>query len=97
MSFTFKSLTAEREGVVLYANLSGELPNPAHQVSSATAVVDLNNVVHVSISTKHSGGFAPQVISRVNERLNLGRMGPGSSKFVVTADGIQIASGRFEH
>jgi hypothetical protein len=90
MTIDIDSLTARREGVVAHIDISGHLPSPAHEITAIRHGISQSGSIMVSIDTRKKDGMFPQVMKRVRESVNLGRVGPGNYPVVIACNGETV-------
>jgi hypothetical protein len=90
MSLQIESLTPRREGTVVYIDLAGTLPSPAHEISAIRPAVTPDGAIIIAIDHHKRDGMFPQMIKRVRESVNIGRLGPGQYHVTVLGNGVTI-------
>lgn len=94
MTIDIDSLTPRREGVVAHIDISGHLPSPAHEITAMTHGISQTGSITIAIDTHKKDGMFPQMMKRVRESVNLGRVGPGNYPVHVTCNGVTVHMGK---
>ncbi|MDX5382498.1 MAG: hypothetical protein LPJ92_05725 [Rhodobacterales bacterium] len=94
MTINIDSLLPRREGLIAHIDISGHLPSPAHEITAIRHGITQHGSISISIDTREKDGMFPQVMKKVRESVNLGRVGPGNYPLHITCNGATVHMGK---
>ena len=89
------SVTATRTNVSVDITVKGTLPNPSYSITSSQ-LQQSEGAFEIHFQVASSGGIAPQVLSRFNQTMSLGRTFPGPQNYQIFCNGELVTKGQID-